>query len=63
MKGLEVGDCIHSHKIISEARKASDPAVHGQERQAGMRNTHTNTSNTSIERFGPSSCGSVLSFL
>ena len=27
MKGSEVGDSIHGHRIIAEARKVSDPAV------------------------------------
>ena len=27
MKGLEVGDSLHSHRIIAEARKVSDPVV------------------------------------
>jgi hypothetical protein len=27
VKGYEVGDCIHSHRIIAEARKISDPVV------------------------------------
>jgi hypothetical protein len=27
MKGYEVGDSIHGHKIIAEARKISDPMV------------------------------------
>ncbi|HPM27264.1 MAG TPA: hypothetical protein PLD96_07970 [Methanothrix sp.] len=27
MKGYEVGDCIHGHRIIAEARKISDPLV------------------------------------
>lgn len=27
MKGLEVGDSIHGHRIIAEARKVSDPVV------------------------------------
>lgn len=27
MKGYEVGDSIHGHRIIAEARKASDPVV------------------------------------
>ena len=27
MKGSEVGDSIHGHRIIAEARKVSDPVV------------------------------------
>ena len=27
MKGYEVGDSIHGHRIIAEARKVSDPVV------------------------------------
>jgi hypothetical protein len=27
MKGYEVGDSIHGHRILAEARKASDPVV------------------------------------
>jgi acyl-CoA synthetase (NDP forming) len=27
MKGYEVGDSIHGHKILAEARKVSDPIV------------------------------------
>jgi hypothetical protein len=27
MKGYEVGDSIHAHRIIAEARKVSDPVV------------------------------------
>jgi hypothetical protein len=27
MKGYEFGDSIHGHRIIAEARKASDPVV------------------------------------
>ena len=27
MKGYEVGDSIHGHRIIAEARKISDPVV------------------------------------
>lgn len=27
MKGCEVGDLIHVHRIIAEARKISDPVV------------------------------------
>ena len=27
MKGHEVGDSIHGHRIIAEARKVSDPVV------------------------------------
>ena len=27
MKGYEVGDSIHGHRIITEARKVSDPVV------------------------------------
>ena len=27
MKGYEVGDSIHGHRIIAEARKVSDPLV------------------------------------
>jgi len=27
MKGYEMGDCIHGHRIIAEARKISDPVV------------------------------------
>jgi hypothetical protein len=27
MKGCEVGDSIHGHRIIAEARKVSDPLV------------------------------------
>ena len=27
MKGLEVGDSLHGHRIIAEARKVSDPVV------------------------------------
>jgi len=27
MKGYEVGDSIHGHRIIAEARRVSDPAV------------------------------------
>ena len=27
MKGNEVGDSIHGHRIIAEARKVSDPVV------------------------------------
>lgn len=27
MKGHEVGDSIHGHRIISEARKVSDPVL------------------------------------
>ncbi len=27
MKGCEVGDLIHGHRIIAEARKISDPVV------------------------------------
>ena len=27
MKGHEVGDCIHGHRIIAEARKVSEPVV------------------------------------
>jgi len=27
VKGLEVGDSIHGHRIIAEARKVSDPIV------------------------------------
>ena len=27
MKGYEAGDSIHGHRIIAEARKASDPVV------------------------------------
>ena len=27
MKGSKVGDSIHGHRIITEARKVSDPAV------------------------------------
>ena len=27
MKGLEAGDSLHSHRIIAEARKVSDPVV------------------------------------
>jgi len=36
MKGLEVGDSLHGHRIIAEARKVSDPVVivNCQERQA-----------------------------
>ena len=33
VKGYEVGDSIHGHRIIAEARKISDP-VNSQERQA-----------------------------
>jgi len=34
VKGYEVGDSIHGHRIIAEARKISDPGGHSQERQA-----------------------------
>lgn len=27
MKGCEVGDSIHGHRILAEARKVSDPVV------------------------------------
>ncbi len=27
MKGYEVGDSIHGHRILAEARKVSDPVV------------------------------------
>jgi hypothetical protein len=27
MKGYEVGDSVHGHRIIAEARKISDPIV------------------------------------
>ena len=27
MKGIEVGDCLHGHRIIAEARKISDTIV------------------------------------
>jgi len=27
MKGYEVGDSIHGHRIVAEARKVSDPVV------------------------------------
>ena len=27
MKGYQVGDSIHGHRIIAEARKVSDPVV------------------------------------
>jgi hypothetical protein len=27
MKGYDVGDSIHSHRILAEARKVSDPVV------------------------------------
>ncbi len=27
MKGYEVGDSIHGHRIVAEARKISDPVV------------------------------------
>ena len=27
MKGYEIGDSIHGHRIIAEARKVSDPVV------------------------------------
>ena len=27
MKGYEVGDSIHGHRIIAEARKVSDPVI------------------------------------
>jgi len=27
MKGYEVGDSIHGHRILAEARKASDPVI------------------------------------
>ncbi len=27
MKGNEIGDLIHGHRIIAEARKVSDPVV------------------------------------
>ena len=27
MKGLEVGDSLHGHRIMAEARKVSDPVV------------------------------------
>jgi len=27
VKGLEVGDCLHGHRIMAEARKVSDPVV------------------------------------
>jgi hypothetical protein len=33
MKGYEIGDSIHGHRIIAEARKVSDPVVNGQECQ------------------------------
>lgn len=27
MKGYEVGDSIHGHRILAEARKVSDPVI------------------------------------
>jgi hypothetical protein len=27
MKGYEIGDSIHGHRILAEARKVSDPVV------------------------------------
>jgi len=27
VKGLEIGDSLHGHRIIDEARKVSDPVV------------------------------------
>lgn len=53
MKGYEVGDSIHGHKIIAEARKISDPVVIVKSgRHKALRVILTENASATIDRKG-----------
>jgi hypothetical protein len=50
MKGYEVGDSVHGHRILAEARKVSDPtAIFKSSRHKAMRIVLTENALTVID--------------